>query len=483
MYLIIDVKDNCNCSFIRDISQNFTILADEINQLCTETLTTILLEGGFTACTSLMAKCGQQLNLTKRYKWGEVIPVEDYCNATQFWNSTLHPSVVVLRYTKIDDIFRLNIEQSKPFGKNPTKEPILIKLFGVSDTRLDKTLNTKRAVSLWEQVANERNYDFFIDQAFDGLSWSDKREISLSRNGWWYLVKDPGTTSTSEFIFQDKIKVASKIDNEENPKYLPWYRDVKFNKNSSGIVFQGQISIVSASIDFCRLLSFGELDDLAKVISYANKMITSCGESFQLYLLKNNLLLKDGSYLLELKDHITILIPVDTLILPKGCIRNYPENITELGFKFGNYIDIRHCGRYDGYSSRSKYIINDVLADTQSSIYVFHYEEYKDTVDLGARRMFYLRNVLFDVCRKLVLQHRNVSVDLGLAVKGIYKNNNFYGSPWAMKNYLKYINLMSHWAENNSNTVVFLGQDEDRNFDGDHRRSWATIGWYSYNDY
>lgn len=83
LYLIVITGDTCNCSAIQDISQNSTILANEINKVCNETVHTILLESRSIACPSLMTNCGEVLNLTGRHKWGEVIYVEDYCNATQ----------------------------------------------------------------------------------------------------------------------------------------------------------------------------------------------------------------------------------------------------------------------------------------------------------------------------------------------------------------------------------------------------------------
>ncbi len=485
LYLIYPYDNSCDCSGVQTISQRITKLADEVNKLCNETVHTILLESGYSKCMSSIAHCGSSLDLTHRYKWGEIITGSNYCNTAEFWNSTTPPAVVVLNVFNINDALSINMSNCIPYTKITNRKPAMIKKIGISDTLEDKTINITHFVNSWKKVTMERESNFFIFQAFDTYDLFDAFiGLKFYPFGWWYLDKDPGTTNTMDFIFEEKINVAAKLDSEERLTLLPWHRNTSFNKNTTGIIFQSHFSNESHEIDFCRVMCIQELDDLDNIKNKANKMIAKCGDRFELILLITKLSNVDLTELYEQRKYITILKPVDRDdSLGWTAQTSYSKTIQTFGFKQGHYIDLDYCGQYNKLSTTFQKILVNVFTDPQSSIYIFHYEEYKDKVNLGATRMFRLRNTLFYLCKKLLFTFRNSSTAIGFAAKAIYKSNTFYNSTWAMKNYLKYTDLMSRWVEKQPGTVIFLGQDEDRSFDGDYKRTWNTVGWYSYNKF
>ncbi len=66
---------------------------------------------------------------------------------------------------------------------------------------------------------------------------------TFSSVGWWYLLNDPGNANSWEYVFEEKINVASQVDFKENPKNFEWLmQNHNFDVASTGIVSPRQIS-------------------------------------------------------------------------------------------------------------------------------------------------------------------------------------------------------------------------------------------------
>ncbi len=113
-------------------------------------------------------------------------------------------------------------------------------------------------------------------------------------------------------------------------------------------------------------------------------------------------------------------------------------------------------------------------------IFVIYFHEDQDTIQQGATRTFRDRMIMLETCKNAIFSFRKYPTEIHFALIGFHKDNRFYHSPWAMQNYVKYITLLSNWANNQPNVVIYLGHLLDGIELVDRDTEMPVIGWYSF---
>ncbi len=146
----------------------------------------------------------------------------------------------------------------------------------VSDT-VDYAFNTYNMTHLvyqWKQTLTLQSDVYLISFAFD---YYEPGDIFWS-TGWWYLIKDPGNANTSEYVFEERINVASQVDFKENPKNFEWLeQNHTFDVTSTGIVSPRQTSANRVIFrNFCRVMILNEivLDSELSTDSFCKTLIS-----------------------------------------------------------------------------------------------------------------------------------------------------------------------------------------------------------------
>lgn len=280
--------------------------------------------------------------------------------------------------------------------------------------------------------------------------------------------------------FLDRILEAQKLDEEDDPENFEWLReDNQFNRNSTGIIYTGKMDPEDLNQDFCRVLVLKDAkstDILLKTISQTGNN-TICGSSWQV-ILDLTILDEIPTSLVNLSQTNTILLISDTF--DGSLIQNFTQKLKAFGVKYGYSFD---ADKYESYfyilDYKFKPYVNDMLSDPNSVMYNFYFQEKLENIQAGAKGMFRRRKILFEECRKWVINNRNInhSTEIGFTLTRYYKSKDFYESPRDLQTFVKYIDLLSNWTESTGNTVVFVGRDFDT--EGEEGLYDQTAGWYS----
>lgn len=477
---------NCNCENLPQLKRFLTSFANNVNQECNETLTTIFLQTYLLQeCISSTKKCSPSKNVSanfqessiENYKWGLSTRFRKYCNKTVFLYKDFQPVVIVVKFLSDEDLFNGDLTKCAFYQQNNLHQKKLIKKISISDTDSNNVISMRGLVNSWKKVVSDPSQTLIISKAFD-------TPYQFQTNGWWYLSNDPGNSNTSEFVFYEKIKVAEHVDAKEDPKNFEWLFRVKiFNRNSTGILFTGQMNPKILTRDFCRVMTLHSQPTkilLNTVLGTEYK--TKCGSNWQVIFRMHDLGINPSTTLPKLVNtNLIVLLSVSLNFVSFTQTVKNRQKVSQLGVRYGYAIHTDVCKQYTRLNSDLKPYLNDILGDEKSVLYIFLFQETEHTIRVGATRNFRRKTVLFKECRKMVFQNRNSihTTEIGFALTRYYKTKEFYKSPWAMQNFVKYIDLLSTWAEKESGTVAFVGTDLDTTR-YEKKKYFQSPGWYSH---
>ncbi len=258
VYLGITGRD-CNCNHLSNLMQTAADFADDVNQICNETLTTILIQRyPFERCQLYTSICKSLQDIKESdvkslsvYSWGLMTSYNKYCN--EKLRLYFRPTLVMITYENEESMLSRNLTQCKTYTGYPMRPLTFIKKVSFPDTDNNCVVKVTKFVNSWKTLLDENNNTtYLISKAFD-----TPRPLSLKyqTNGWWYLVRDSRNKNTTEFVFKEKQSEASKVDYEENVRNFNWLqKDTKFDKSSTGIIYTGEISLNVIRNDFCQIL-------------------------------------------------------------------------------------------------------------------------------------------------------------------------------------------------------------------------------------
>lgn len=515
---------NGNSDMPKTIMNNLQTISKEANQIFNNTVTTILLPSN-TVKNLIESKA---LPNNQEYNIGVLL--QSNCQ-NESWgpsNASLTPYLIRGTFVPIEKYLTENTNISlvcpecKLFSKCQSKDKTMSSGYIVSipDTYQQNIANMTRQILLWNKLNDWSNSGTTVifSKVFDTPY---KNIVEAKTSGWWRLLENSEYKSTKDYNFAEKYFEANSFDLQESKINIRELENAKKDNNYTyvGVIFSASTMTRSAYTPYSDMEMQSVLFKTSKMFSKLLFLIDS-PEQLKLETLRFELRTasifhpkKEG--ILMVSPHAGLLpFPAIPLLEAAGTFHFDPYLLTTFivsyigestkfqvskvqkllngGFKnsqkFGYAFNVSLCQSFEINKTKEYELVWETLQDKRASVIVFYFEEDKETVKLGAERMFQQRIVELEQC-KWFLEKQNVSDKLSINFLMLHYATelNFYKNPWEMQKYVNYWKRLANWAENTSTSVIMNNAMDGARYFGSrnkfgHSVSEFEIGWWRLQD-
>ncbi len=165
---------------------------------------------------------------------------------------------------------------------------------------------------------------------------------------------------------------------------------------------------------------------------------------------------------------------------------NVFSNHVKKSFKFGYAFSISVCSGFSILNPMEMQQVNETINHPDTQKILFYFDEDKETVTLGANRMFQQRIVIFEKCKKFIAETRLVQhqkeYEIGFVMLHYDTNGTFYDDPRALQNFVKYWEMLSEWALNTKNMVILGDAKDGKREILEIPQQFSQVGWWRHRE-
>lgn len=425
--------------------------------------------------------------------------------------SSIRPSEIVILEEKgfehsldhlNEDYHSLSFEQLKNSENLPSRTHVGMDV-SLPGTHIRAKMNTTNFIRQLLDWCDSHGLTVVLFEAFDNPCGAT---ASKKTRGWWHLIENPNYESSQQYEFA-KNGMISKTKEEESLHFLDSKTLNNFSRNHLGVIMSF-FKIHSKSQIFTHNDEVVNTAVNVAVEKFHNVVILQLDESNfeQLDLLQELRMAKDlklcsqATLTLVIMSDLTVEWIASKIsqfsVMEKGnsccstevfvsftgnesyqkmlrlkqVLQLFGDNNRVVGPAF----NISVCTTFTSQN-------NDILksAISESSTFLFYFEEDSETVKLGPERMFQQRQVIFHHCKRIM---RRLQVKSKTKFMMIHYGHpeNIYQRKLAKAQLVHYWKLLNDWAVNNNSTVILNNLIDGQRHFNTSRGTMHELGWFRY---